>query len=263
MDIGARELHVARRGTGEPLLLIHGLAGTHGIWGEPFLAGLDGTFDVIAYDQRGVGYSSPSEGRFSIADLADDAAALLEALGLRSAHIVGTSMGGMVAQELVLRHPERVRSLVLGCTYAGGPGSTITDRAVIGRFLDAIRSGDLERSLRTGFELNMAPAARERPGANRTYRRLAFAAPCPREVIVEQARATATHDAGARLGAVRAPALILHGDLDEMLVVANAHHIAGLLPAARLEVLEGVGHLFWIEAPERSAELIVQSAGAS
>ena len=263
MDIGARELNVARRGTGEPLLLIHGLSGTHGIWGEPFLAGLDGTFDVIAYDLRGVGFSSPSEGRFSIADLADDAAALLDALGLESAHVLGTSMGGMVAQELVLRHPAKVRTLVLGCTYAGGPGSTITDRAVIGRFLDAIRSGDLERSLQTGFELNMAPAAREREGAYRNYRRLAFAAPCPPEVIVEQARATATHDTSSRLGAVRAPTLIVHGDLDQMLVVANAHHIAGLLPAARLEILEGVGHLFWIEAPERSAELIVEAVGGA
>ena len=263
VDIGARELHVVRRGAGEPLLLIHGLAGTHGIWGEPFLAVLDGTFEVLAYDQRGVGFSSPSEGPFTIADLADDAAALLDALGLASAHVVGTSMGGMVAQELALRHPEKVRTLVLGCTYAGGPGSVITDRAVIGRFLDAIRGGEVELTLRTGFEINMAPAAREREGAYRNYRRLALAAPCPREVIVEQARATATHDTSARLGGVEAPTLILHGDLDEMLVVANARHIAGLMPGARLEILEGVGHLFWIEEPERSAALIVHAAGGA
>lgn len=259
MDIGERELHVARRGAGEPLLLIHGLAGTHGVWGEPFLAGLDATLESIAYDQRGIGASSPSEGPFSIADLADDAAAVLDALGLDRAHVFGTSMGGMVAQELALRHPGKVETLVLGCTYAGGPGSAITDRAVIGRYLDAVRSGDVELAVRTGFELNMAPAARERDRAYRTYRTLAFAAAAPREVIVEQARATATHDTSARLGQITAPTTIIHGDQDLMLDVSNAHQIAGLIPHARLEILAGAGHVFWMEEPERSAQLVVEA----
>lgn len=259
MDIGERELHVVRRGAGEPLLLIHGLAGTHGVWGEPFLAGLDATFESIAYDQRGIGASSPSEGRFSIADLADDAAALLDVLGLERAHVFGTSMGGMVAQELALRHPGRVRTLILGCTYAGGPGSAITDRAIIGRYLEAVRSGDVELAVRTGFELNMAPAARERDRAYRTYRTLALAAAAPREVIVEQARATATHDTSARLGRLTAPTTIIHGDQDLMLDVSNAHHIAGLIPHARLEILAGAGHVFWMEEPERSAQLVVEA----
>lgn len=260
VDIGGRELHYVRRGTGEPLLLIHGLAGTHGVWGEPFLAGLDSTFASIAYDQRGAGHSGPADEPFTITDLADDAAALIAALGLERAHIFGTSMGGMVAQELAVRHPQIVTSLVLGCTYAGGPGSAITERAVITRYLDAMRSGDVELAVRTGFELNMAPAARERDRAYRGYRTLAFAAPVPRDVIFAQARATATHDTSARLGQVQAPTLIVHGDQDLMLDVVNAHHIAGLMPHARLEIMEGVGHVFWMEEPERSAALVVDAA---
>ena len=259
MDIGARELHVVRRGAGEPLLLIHGLGATSGFWGEPFLAALAAEFDVIAYDQRGVGASSPSDGPFSIADLADDAAALLDALDIDAAHVAGASMGGMVAQELALRHPGKVRSLVLGCTYAGGEGSTITDRALLRPYLDAIRSGDVELVARTGFELNMAPAARERPRSYRTYRTLTFAAPVPRAVVIEQARATATHDTSARLGDITAPTTIVHGDLDLMLVVANARHIAGLVPHARLEIMEGVGHVFWLEEPAWSARLVIES----
>ncbi len=262
MDIGSRQLHVDRRGSGDPLLLIPGLAATSGFWGEPFLAALAGDLDVIAFDHRGIGGSSASAGPFSIADLADDAAALLDALGIASAHVAGTSMGGMIAQELALRHPARVRTLSLICTYAGGPGSVITDRAVFGRYLDAIRSGDVEQVAQTGFAINVGPAARERKGMYRTYRSLAFAGPAPRAVVVEQARATATHDASGRLGALRVPTTIIHGDQDQMLDVANARQIAQLIPHARLELLPGAGHVLWLEQPELTARLIVQAAAA-
>ena len=261
VDIGSRQLHVARRGSGDPLLLIPGLAATSGFWGEPFLDALAADREVITYDHRGIGESSPSQGAFSIADLADDAAALLEALGVASAHIAGTSMGGMVAQELALRHPGRVRTLSLICTYAGGPGSAITDRAVFGRYLSAIRSGDVEAVAQTGFEINVGPAARERPGMYRTYRTLAFAGPAPRPVVVEQARATAPHDTSARLGSVAVPTSVIHGDQDLMLDVANAHQIADLMPGAQLDVLPGAGHVLWLEQPQVLARLIAETCG--
>ena len=85
--------------------------------------GLARDFEVTVYDHRGVGKSSRAEPGYSIADLADDAAALLDELGLESTHVLGISMGGMVAQELALRHPSSVRTLTLGCTYSGGEGA--------------------------------------------------------------------------------------------------------------------------------------------
>src|SRR4051794_30472147 len=102
-------LNYVRRGAGEPVLLIQGMSGNHLSWGEPFLRELERDFDVVAYDHRGVGRSSRVTDPFTIVDLAEDAAALLDTLGWETAHVLGISMGGMVAQELALRHPQRIR----------------------------------------------------------------------------------------------------------------------------------------------------------
>src|ERR1700751_6100290 len=107
------ELDVERGGSGPPLLLIMGMSGTALHWGEPFLEQLRADFDVIAFDNRGVGASTRLDGPITIAGMAADARRLLEALEIDSAHVLGISMGGMIAQELALAAPERVRTLTL------------------------------------------------------------------------------------------------------------------------------------------------------
>src|SRR5271154_6522319 len=109
--------------SGPPLLLIMGRRGTYSHWGEPFLQELRRDFEVIVYDHRGVGASTRLEGPITIREMADDAAGLLDALEIDSAHVLGISMGGMIAQELALAAPGRIRTLTLGCTYCGGPDS--------------------------------------------------------------------------------------------------------------------------------------------
>ena len=249
-------LNYVRRGEGEPMLLIQGMSGNHLAWGEPFLSDLERDFDVVAYDHRGVGRSSAVTDPFTITELADDAAALIAALGWESAHVVGISMGGMVAQELALRHPDRIRTLTLGCTYAGGEGSALTSSQVSTKLAEAMMGGDPDRAIATAYEVNVSPGYGADKSAYGTFYEMATALPTPVPVIMLQMQAIAAHNTLDRLQAISAPTLVIHGTVDEMLPYSNAVLIASRIPDAQLETLEGVGHMFWWEQPERSAAAI-------
>ena len=257
------ELHFVRRGSGEPLLLIQGMSGTHMSWGDPFLEALEGSFDVVAYDHRGIGFSPPASTPFTIAELADDAAALMDRLGWDSAHVMGISMGGMVAQELALRHPQRIRTLTLGCTYCGGPGSSLAGPDVVQELGAAQMSGDRESAIQAGYRLNTSEAFRADPANYDAFRDMALAAPAKIATIMLQMQAIAGHDTQSRLGQIELPTLVIHGTEDRMIPSANGELIASLIPGARLELLDGVGHVFWWEQPERSAELVREHALSS
>jgi pimeloyl-ACP methyl ester carboxylesterase len=253
---GEVQLSYERDGSGPPLLAIIGMSGTLLSWGEPFLSPLRESFEVIAYDHRGIGESSRMGAPFTIAQLADDAAALLDALELDSVDVFGISMGGMVAQELALAHPERVRTLTLGCTYCGGEGSALASPSVGRRLAESLSSGDLELALRTGWEICISPRYVDDEELYAAYRANALKRRAPREVIIAQMQAIFAHDTSTRLSGLEMPTLIVHGTADELIPVQNAHVIAGHMPAARLELFEDVGHLFFWEEPLRSAELL-------
>jgi 3-oxoadipate enol-lactonase len=257
------ELHYERSGSGEPLLMIQGMSGTHVAWGEPFLAPLREAFDVIAFDNRGIGLSAPVDGPFTILEMAEDAAGLLDELGLESAHVVGISMGGMIAQDLALAHPERLRSLTLGCTYCGGPGSQLMPEENARKLMEGLASGDRERALRVGYEVNLSPSFRADESTFSAFHEMATSVPAAKETIQLQIQAIFGHDASGRLGEIETPTLIVHGTEDGVLPYPNGEMIASLMPAARFETLEGVGHMFWWEQPERSAELIREHALAA
>jgi len=256
VNIGEIELDYERSGSGPPLLLIMGMGGTALHWGEPFLDALRRNFEVIVYDHRGVGASSRMEGALSIAELAADAAGLLTALGIDSAHVMGISMGGMVAQELTLAHPGLVRTLTLGATSAGGAGSQPPAPGVMERLGEAAMSGSRERATRAAWEANVSPrfAADDEAWARflAIGERRAVALP----VIMAQLRAIIEFDTRSRLGQLALPTLVIHGTLDEIIPVANGRTLAELIPGARLEIFDGAGHLFFLESPERSAELV-------
>jgi pimeloyl-ACP methyl ester carboxylesterase len=170
--------------------------------------------------------------------------------------VLGISMGGMIAQEMALAHPDRLRTLTLGCTYCGGPGSQLMDPADFQGLVEAMASGDRERVYRAMWELNLSLGFRAEEGRYAEFAAMAAAAPVARQVIQLQLQAIAVHDTSARLSGLAVPTLVIHGTEDRVLGVANGRQIASLLPEPTVEILEGVGHLFWWEQPESSAELI-------
>jgi pimeloyl-ACP methyl ester carboxylesterase len=260
VEVAGSTLHYERAGSGEPLLLIQGMSATHLAWGRPFLSRLEQSFDCVVFDNRGIGRSAPTEGRFTTADLAADAAGLLEALGVERAHVLGISMGGMIAQELALAQPERLKTLTLGATYCGGEGSSLMGPGEAELLGAAMGSGDADRVFRAMWEINLSPGFRKDDSGFAAFVEMASALPAPRDLVFRQMRACVQHDTQARLGQIEVPTLVVHGTEDRVLGVGNGRQIAALIPGARLQELDGVGHMFWWEQPERSAELIREHA---
>lgn len=253
------KLFHVRRGSGEPLLLIMGMGGHHRMWHEPFLELLEADFDLVAFDHRGIGTSDRADAPFTTADLADDAVALLDEAGWSSAHVFGISMGGLVAQELALNHPDRVRTLTLGCTLVGTRG----DLSAKGpqRFVEAGMTRDAEVAVRTGFEVNLSAGYAADPARFEEFRERSLAVKVPIPVVMMQMQAVLSHDTAARLPSLAVPTLVMHGGADEMVLVGNGKQLASLIPRARLEIFEEAGHLFWWEDPDRAAALIREHAG--
>ena len=256
--VAGSELHYERRGQGPSLLLIQGMGanGTH--WGEPFVTELERDFELLLYDHRGIGRSAPLQGSaaITVAGLAGDALALLDALGITQAHVLGISMGGMIAQELALAAPERILSLILGATSCGGTQSRATPPEVVQRLTTVALSRDRELMLRTGFELVVSRHHAADPAHFSAFVAAAKQFPATLPVLLAQKGAADAHDAYSRLRAVQVPTLVIHGTADELLGAINGDLVASLIPGARLELLEGVGHLFFWEQPQRSAELV-------
>jgi pimeloyl-ACP methyl ester carboxylesterase len=254
--VAGSELHYERRGSGPPLLLIQGMGAHSAHWGEPFLRALEKDFDLILYDHRGAGRSTPPEGEMSLRGLADDALGLLDALGIDDAHVLGVSMGGMIAQDVALASPQRLRTLILGCTSCGGTQSRSTSAEVVQRLTAAVLSGDRDRIVRAGFEVVVSRGYASQAGHHDAFAAAAKVFPPTVSLLLAQKAAVDAHDAFAALRRVAIPTLVIHGTADELLAPSNGELVASLIPGARLELLEGTGHLFFWEQPQRSAELI-------
>ncbi|MGA7704847.1 MAG: alpha/beta hydrolase [Solirubrobacteraceae bacterium] len=259
---GQIELSYDRAGEGPPLLLIMGMSGTKHHWGERVLERLRGNFETIVYDHRDAGDSTRTGEPFTIVDLAGDATGLLDALGIESAHVMGISMGGMVAQELALAEPERIASLTLGCTYCGGEGSALASEGVMRKLAEAMSSGDRPTAIRASWEVNVSPSFAANQAEYDRFLKTGMKYGMPVEVIMRQMQAIAGHDTSGRLASLAPPTMVVHGTLDQLLPVQNGRMIAGLVPDSRLEILDGVGHLFFWEQPERAAELVREHAAA-
>jgi 3-oxoadipate enol-lactonase len=248
------QLYYRELGRGEPLLLLMGLGGSQDAWGTPFLSALDRDWRVLALDHRGAGRSTRGRAPYSIAQLADDAAAFLARLSLPRAHIFGLSMGGMVAQELALRHPQRVGGLILASTTCGGREAIWPGPDGRRRFLEGV-----DRTGSPLLTLLVAPrfVAEQRAVLQRRALRLLFSGTTP-SVFREQARAIARFATYDRLPRIAAPTLVMAGDQDALIPSANAAILVRRIPGAEGAIVRGTGHVFVWEAPDRAAAEIAR-----
>jgi pimeloyl-ACP methyl ester carboxylesterase len=230
-----------RRGSGPPLLLIHGLG--YARWGwEPVLDGLTRSFEVLLFDNRGIGESEAPPGPYTAEAMAGDAARVLDEAGVERANVLGSSLGGMVAQELALSRPERVERLVLASTHPGGAQAHPMPQ----RTLELMTSG---ASLRQFVENALEPDPRPDLVARILVHREGTAQPF--DAWAAQAAAGATFDAYDRLGALAAPTLVQTGDGDVVVDPRNSELLVELISDARQSVFEGAGHLFFWQEPGR------------
>lgn len=258
LRVNGAGLHYTRTGPGpdtgaEPLLWLPGFAISARAW-EPVLPHYSDTFDCISFDNRASGRSGPSRRVISIPSLAGDAVGVLDALGIESAHVYGISYGGMVAQEMAIRFPERVRGLILGGTSPGGPRAAVPSPAHLlrlGQSMRATGSGryGLSAALFSERFLREEPERARKLTVNLQRHRAPFSG------VAAHLLASVYHDTVSRLRLIQAPTLVVHGGADRMTPLGNARLLAERIPDAELAIIEGAGHAYLLEKPEESAEI--------
>jgi len=258
--INGVELAYELRGAGDPIVMIHGAQGDqsmfNGMWND-FVS----SHRVLTFDQRGSGLSEKPDMPYSIAMLADDTAALMDHLKIARAHIIGVSMGGMIAQELALRHPAKVRSLTLGCTTPGGPNAV---RATAGLSTNAYSTKPMtpedrgkalaEAAFSKGYlekhpEIiaSMIESRRRRPIDNTAF--------------PHRMKAASEHNTYDRLGEIKAPTLVITGKDDALIAWENSRILSERIKGAEEVILEPAGHCFWMEKPQESHDAIAGFIG--
>jgi pimeloyl-ACP methyl ester carboxylesterase len=259
--VGSIEMYYEEHGSGDPLLLIMGLGADSGAWLLQIPEFAE-RYRTIAFDNRGVGRSSKPAGPYTVREMADEAAGLLDTLGIARAHVVGVSLGGMIAQELALRHPERVRGLVLACTYPE-PDDEILERrqASVAQFGGTIAANgttqiDMAALDPMMFFQHLLPAVFNQSFINTDLPRLMqlFAGALQwgfsMEAIMAQVEAAMGHRTTDRLHGISAPTLVITGDSDLLIPPGNSDVLASKIPGARLVKVPGGSHGFNFETPE-------------
>lgn len=243
------KLYWREQGSGPPLLLIMGLSFTHEMWFR-ILPALGG-YRVLLFDNRGMGRSGVPRGPYSMAQMARDARAVLDAAGVDSAHVIGASMGGMIAQELTLRHPKRVRSLMLACTTSRGllgkwPQFRYGPRKWHGQNLE-----ERERSLRSLLYADTTPL-------ERVEEDLQVRCQCAwcYKGFLNQFAAILMWSSYRRLPRITAPTIVVHGDQDRLVPPENGRIVASRIPGAQFRLIRNAGHILVTDQPEESIGII-------
>jgi pimeloyl-ACP methyl ester carboxylesterase len=255
------DLYYEIAGQGAPVLLIQGV-GVVGEGWRPQVDALKQRFQTLIFDNRGIGKSIPCKGPISIEAMAEDARALMDAAGWESAHVVGHSMGGVIAQQLALDCPQRVRSLSLFCTFARGKDAARLTAWVLWMTLRT-RIGTRRMRRRAFLEMICPPAALQTADTDALAVR--FAALIGRDladqppILMKQLTAMGRHDTYSRLGELRdIPTLVVSAEHDRIALPRYGQMLANAIPGARFELLRDASHGVTIHAPERVNDLLLR-----
>jgi 3-oxoadipate enol-lactonase len=253
---GAR-IYWDEQGAGEPLLLIMGLSYPSYMWHRtrPLLAK---SYRTIAFDNRGIGQSDVPAGVYPIALMASDAVAALNAAGVERAHVFGTSMGGMIAQEFALQYPKRVRSLILGCTSPGGPHAAPTEPAALQALMRRGIAPEEAKEAIIPFLYHPA-TSRERIDEDMAIRMKWYPIP---QGYAGQLYGIFGWEAYNRLAQIAAPTLVIHGEADGLIPVANARLLAEKIPGAKLVLIPDASHIFETDQPGKAHRAILEFLSA-
>jgi 3-oxoadipate enol-lactonase len=248
---GAR-IYWDEQGHGDPILLIMGLGYPSCMWyrTRPMLAT---RYRTIALDNRGVGQSEMPAGPYPIALMASDALAVLDAAGIESAHVYGISMGGMIAQEFALQNPQRVRSLILGCTACGGPHA-VRAKPEANQMLMARAKMTAEQAAEAAIPFIYDPGTpREKIDEDLNIRRPWF----PRGAAYSaQLAGILAWEAYSRLDQINKPTLVIHGENDLLVPPGNGQLIAQRIRGAKLVLIPNAGHIFTTDQPDTSQQSV-------
>lgn len=257
-DVNGIELYYEVHGEGEPLLLIMGLAHNSLSW-ESSLPALSKHFQVIIFDNRGTGRSSSPDTDYSIEMMADDAIAVLNAVNVEAAHVYGISMGGMIAQRLAIKNPDRVKSLILGCTSPGGIHQVQPEAEVMMTLLSgaSVPTTPLEAAWASVPILFSEDFIANHRDSIADYIDTFVKIPTQPQGFMHQLQAILQHDTYEELEKISVPSLIIHGDADRLLPFGNGKILAERIKDSELYTIPGAGHLFMIEAQGMVEEKII------
>ena len=251
-------IYYESHGDGEPLLLIQGYGQYSEHWAA-LIPRLSKEYRVIAFDNRGTGRSDKPKIPYTTKMLAADAKGLLDAIGIDSAHVFSVSMGGIIAQEFALNYPDKVISLILGCTLCGGKNQIVPTKEAL-EFLfspEMARLPVAERARVTVPWLWNKEFIDKNPKAVEWYVETTSKYPTPAHGYACQAQAMMGHDTYERLPQIKAPTLVITGDADRVIPAGNSKIIASLIPNAELVMLENSGHGFVDDAAAAATKEIL------
>jgi pimeloyl-ACP methyl ester carboxylesterase len=250
-------------GGGSPLLCISGLGYSNWCWADLQQA-LSPRHRVVTFDNRGTGRSAKPPAPYSIAQMAQDAASVLDALGIAQTHVIGHSMGGYIAMHLAVHHAAKVKSLTLVSTTCGGPEGTPVPQSTLRLWIELSTLPPLE-SARRGMPTSFAPGWTEKhPQRFEQLLAARLQYPTPKECWAAQFAAAGQYiEKGIDVRPIAKPTLIIHGTEDRVVPYPNGQLLASRIAGAKLVTLQGCGHLPPMEEPQRLAKLVAEHLQAS